>query len=230
MSQSVSFDRLQAVLFDMDGLIVDTEPIHFEAFRTYMSRFGVDMPETMMSDFIGYSDVENLTDLKAKYKVEEPLDRMVAERRAIYRELIKTLPIKVFPGFWEFSAAARAQGMKQAVVSSAAAEQVEIVLARLFDTRPDDGPPARYFDAIVSGDDVEHNKPAPDVYLEGAKRLSVPPALCLALEDSPPGARSASTAGMLVVAVPNEYTRGLSFSGVQAVVGSLDGVREYLDW
>ncbi len=230
MSQSVSSDRLRAVLFDMDGLIVDTEPIHFAAFRTYMSRFGVDMPESMMAEFIGYSDVENLMDLKEKYKVEESLDRMVIERRAIYLELVKTLPIKVFPGFWEFSAKARERGLKLAVVSSASAEQVKIVLSRLFEHRPQEGPPARYFDAIVTGDDVEHNKPAPDVYLEGARRLSIAPEHCLALEDSPPGVKSASTAGMFVVAIPNEYTCKLSFPGAQAVVDSLEGAREYLDW
>lgn len=230
MPHSVSFDRLQAVLFDMDGLIVDTEPIHFEAFRTYMRKLGVEMPESMMADFIGYTDVENLTDLKARYNVEEPLDSMVAKRRAIYLELVKTSPMKVFPGFWEFSEAARGQGMKQAVVSSAAAEQVKVVLDRLFEARPEDGPPARYFDAIVTGDDVQHNKPAPDIYLEGAKRLSVPPALCLALEDSPPGVESAASAGMLVVVIPNEYTRGLAFPGAQAVVDSFDLAREYLDW
>jgi len=228
VSHSVSSDRLQAVLFDMDGLIVDTEPIHFAAFREYMGRFGVDLPESVMPEFIGFSEDENLRDLKAKYRLDEPLEAMVAVRRAIYLELVRTSPIEVFAGFWEFSAAARERGMKQAVVSSAAAVQVEIVLRRLFEMRPELAPPEAYFDAIVSGDDVARNKPAPDIYLEGAKRLDVPPALCLALEDSPPGAQSAAAAGMLVVAVPNKYTEGLSFPGAQAIVPSLREAFEYL--
>lgn len=234
MSHSVSFDRLRAVLFDMDGLIVDTEPIHFAAFREYMRRHGVELPESVMSELIGYTEQDNLRDLKGKYGIAAPLEEMIAERRDVYLELVRTLPIEVFPGFWEFSATARERGMKQAVVSSAAAVQVEIVLHRLFNelagTRPHGNSAQAHFDAVVTGDDIARNKPAPDIYLEGARRLAVPPALCLALEDSPPGAQSAAAAGMLVVVVPNRYTQGLSFPGAQGMVPSLEAAMGYLDW
>lgn len=230
MSHSVSFDRLRAVVFDMDGLMVDTEPIHFAAFREYMRRHEVELPESVMPEFIGFSEQDNLRDLKTKYGLDEPLQAMIADRRAIYLELIRTLPIEVLPGFWEFTAAARARGMKQAVVSSAAAVQVEVVLRRLLETKPALGGPEGYFDAIVTGDDVTRNKPAPDIYLEGARRLGVPPALCLALEDSPPGAQSAAAAGMIVVAVSNRYTEGLAFPGAQGIAPSLQAAMGYLDW
>lgn len=226
----MSFDRLHAVLFDMDGLIVDTEPIHFAAFREYMRRHGVELPESVMSELIGYTEQDNLRELKARYQIGAPLEPMIAERREIYLELVRTLPIEVFPGFWEFSATARERGMKQGVVSSAAAAQVEVVLGRLFEGRADLGSPSGYFNAVVSGDDIARNKPAPDIYLEGARRLGVPPALCLALEDSPPGAQAAAAAGMLVVAVPNRYTQGLSFPGAQGVAASLEDAKGYLDW
>jgi beta-phosphoglucomutase-like phosphatase (HAD superfamily) len=227
VSHSLCFDQIHAVLYDMDGLIVDTEPIHFQAFRRYMRQFDIDLPESVMPDFIGYTELDNLRDLKRKYELDTPLEDMVARRRAIYLDLIHTSSIEVFPGFWEFSADARERGLKQAVVSSAAADQVEAVLGRLFEGRSD-GPAGSYFDAIVTGDDIERNKPAPDIYLEGAKQLDVPAALCLALEDSPPGAQSAASAGMMVVAVPNEYTRGLAFPGAMAVVDSLHSARPYL--
>ncbi len=243
---------LRAVLFDMDGLIVDTEPIHFAAFKEIMRHYGVDLPESVMPEFIGYTEQDNLRDLKAKYEIAEPLDALVEARRVIYLELVRTLPIEVFPGFWELSAAVRERGMKQAVVSSAARVQVEIVLGRLFAEQGQAGSgsagfslqngqaeacpypmsqsPLAYFDAIVSGDDVTQNKPAPDIYLEGARKLSLPPTDCLALEDSPPGVQSATAAGMTVIAVPNKYTRELTFPGALAVVPSLDAVREYLGW
>jgi len=230
VSHSVSFDRLRAVVFDMDGLMVDTEPIHFAAFREYMRRHEVELPESVMPEFIGFSEQDNLRDLKTKYGLDEPLQAMIADRRAIYLELIRTLPIEVLPGFWEFTAAARARGMKQAVVSSAAAVQVEVVLRRLLETKPALGGGEGYFDAIVTGDDVTRNKPAPDIYLEGARRLGVPPALCLALEDSPPGAQSAAAAGMIVVAVSNRYTEGLAFPGAQGIAPSLQAAMGYLDW
>jgi beta-phosphoglucomutase-like phosphatase (HAD superfamily) len=229
MTEPVPLPELEAVLFDMDGLIVDTEPVHFQAFREYMKKHGVDMPESMMADFIGLPEADNLRDLKAEYDLDAPLEQMVAERRVIYLDLIRTLPLRVFSGFWEFSAAVRERGLKQAVVSSAPQEQVEIVLSRLFEGRPD-GPAADHFDGIVTGDDIRHNKPAPDIYLEGAKRVGVAPDRCLALEDSPPGAQSAISAGTTAIAIPNEYTANLSFPGVTALLPSLDAAREYLNW
>jgi len=229
MTQPLPLPTLEAVLFDMDGLIVDTEPIHFQAFKQYMKQHGVDMPESMMTDFIGLPEADNLLDLKAKFRLDASLEQMVAERRVIYLDLIRTQALRVFPGFWEFSAAARERGLKQAVVSSAPQEQVEIVLSRLFEGRPD-GPPTSYFDGIVTGDDIHHNKPAPDIYLEGAKRVGIAPDRCLALEDSPPGAQSAVLAGMTAIAIPNEYTERLDFPAVAAVLPSLDAAREYLGW
>ena len=158
---------IRAVLFDMDGLIVDTEPIHFKAFRAYMARHGIEMPESMMPQFLGYTEEDNLRDLKAEYELDTPLEEMVADRGAVYLDLIRSEPLKVLPGFWDLSAEVRRRGLKQAVVSSANGRQVEIVLGRLFEERPGDESPASHFDAIVTGDDIENNKPAPDIYLLG---------------------------------------------------------------
>jgi beta-phosphoglucomutase-like phosphatase (HAD superfamily) len=220
---------VQAVLFDMDGLMVDTEPIHFLAFRAYTRKFGIDLPESMMPAFVGYSEAENLADIKRAYRIEEPLEEMVAERRAIYLQLISTEPILPFPGFWELTAEARRRGLKQAVVSASAAEQVEIILRRLFEARPDQGRPERYFDAIVTGDDVSQSKPAPDLYLLAAERLGLPPAACLVFEDTPPGVASAVAAGMTAIAVRNRYSQDLDFPGAQVVIDSLLEAPRYLD-
>lgn len=220
---------IQAVLFDMDGLIVDTEPIHFRAFRIYMREFGIDMPESMMPDLLGYTEEDNLRDLKAKYNLDTPLEEMVARRGAIYLQLLRTAPLLIFPGFWELSEEVHRRGMKQAVVSSANGEQVKIALGRLFEQQPDKGSPDDYFDAIVTGDDITSNKPNPDIYLLAAERLGLSPADCLALEDTPPGVRSAAAAGMQVLAVPNEYSRGLEFPAASATLHSLADAVQHLD-
>lgn len=212
---------IRAVLYDMDGLMVDTEPIHFKAFRAYMRRFGVEMPESFMASFVGYTEADNLNDLKREYGIEKPVQEMVAERRAVYLELIRTEPIIPFPGFWEASQEARRRGFKQAVVSSSIREQVKVILRRLFEAHPEYGNPESYFDAIVTGDDVTRHKPAPDIYLLAAERLGLPPADCLVLEDTPPGVAAAAEAGMIAIAVTNEYSRELEFPGARAVVGSL---------
>ncbi len=220
---------IKAVLFDMDGLIVDTEPIHFLAFRGMMRQYGHEIDDSLMPSFVGFPEADNIRDLKRVYHLDAPSEEMASRRYALFMKLIRVEPFDVFPGFWELSEEVKRRGLRQAVVSSSTAEQIEVILGRLFQTRPELTPPQAYFDAIVSGDDIRHSKPAPDIYLLAAERLSVAPAECLVFEDTPPGAKAAVTAGMNAVAVPNQYTKGLEFPGAQGAIGSLCEASPYLD-
>lgn len=234
---------IRALLFDMDGLILDTEPIHFLAFRAFLRAFGFDLPESAMGDFVGYDEIENIRDLKEEHHLPGTPEELVARRRAIYLELVSTEPLRVFPGFWELSEAARRSGLKQGVVSSSIRPQVEIPLRRMLEDRASEirssrtsgGPrhndtrdPWQYFDVIVTGDDVSTPKPAPDPYRLAVQRLGLAPDECVAFEDTPPGVASAAAAGVTVYAVPNEYSRHLRFPGAQAVLGSLADALEML--
>lgn len=220
---------IQAVLFDMDGLIVDTEPIHFKAFKAVMREYGHEIPESLMSQLVGYPEADNIADLRRIYEMEAPAEEIASRRHRLFMEFIRVDPIRVFPGFWEFSGEVRRRGLQQAVVSSSTAEQVAIILGRLFGERGGVGAPECYFDAIVNGDEVANNKPASDIYLLAAEQLGAPSAACLALEDTPAGVRSAAGAGMTVLAVPNDYSRGLEFPGAAAALGSLEEAAGYLD-
>ena len=220
---------IQAVLFDMDGLMVDTEPIHFQAFRAMMGEYGCEIAEDLMPGFVGFPEADNIRDLKRIYHLNVSPQEMAARRYAIFMQLIRTEPFSVFPGFWERSEEARRRGLKLAVVSSSTAEQVEVILRRLFATRPELGAPEGYFQAIVTGDDITRNKPAPDIYLLAGERLAVRPGRCLVFEDTPPGVESAVAAGMIAVGVPNDYSRNLDFPGARAVIGSLLEAAPYLD-
>ena len=220
---------IQAVLFDMDGLIVDTEPIHFKAFKGMMREYGHEIPESLMAKLVGYPEADNIRDLKVMYKMDAPAEEMASRRYGLFMQLIRVEPIPVFPGFWEFSEELRRRGLKQAVVSSSTAEQVEVILRRLFEEHANEGSHESHFDAVVTGDDIANNKPSPDIYLEAARRLEAPPAECLALEDTPAGVEAAAAAGMQVLAVPNDYSRGLEFPGAAATLGSLKDALNYVE-
>jgi len=220
---------IRAVLFDMDGLMVDTEPIHFEAFRQMMCEYGHELDDSVMASLVGFPEGDNIRDLRRMYQVDAPECEMASRRYRIFMQLIQTEPFDVFTGFWESAEEVRRRGLRQAVVSSSTAEQIKVILGRLFQTRPELGRPESYFDAIVTGDDISRNKPAPDIYLLTAERLGLSPAECLVLEDSPPGVQAAVAAGMTAIAVPNKYSEELRFPGAHMVVKSLAEVIHYLD-
>jgi len=216
---------IRAVLFDLDGLIIDSEPIHFQAFRGFMQNHEVELPESVMPEFIGYHEIENIRWLKEHYDLPQPLEELVLERRGVYAHLLATADLPVLPGFWELSAEAKRRGLKQAVVSSSVRPQVELPLRRLLDGSD----PHRYFDAILTGDDVTHTKPAPDIYLLALEQLGVPASEAIAFEDTPAGVTSAATAGIAVYAVPNEYTRELQFPEARAIFSTLTDALPLLD-
>jgi beta-phosphoglucomutase-like phosphatase (HAD superfamily) len=218
----------QAVLFDMDGLIVDTEPLHFRAFQTLMAKRGVALHEDIMGDLVGYDHIVNLRDFKVQYNLDEPLEPMLDERQALYEEIILTQPVLPMAGFWEAGEACRRLGIKRAIVSSSVQRQVDMVLGRLFEHAPNGEKYLSYFDDIVCGDQVAETKPAPDLYRSAAQRLGLAPVQCLALEDTPVGVQAANAAGVPCIAVPSIYVKVELFSGQLATLGSLREVIPYL--
>lgn len=222
-----SYTAPKALLLDLDGLIVDTEPLHQQAFQVVMRRRGIELPPDIMGSLIGYDQVTNLRDLKRIYGLQESVDDLLIERMQVYEDLVLTEPIPVLAGFWELDHRARELGLKRAVVSSSTFRQVHVVLSRLLEgTECADY--RRFFDHVLTGDDVAQTKPAPDLYLLALERLGVTAAECLALEDSPVGLTAAVTAGIRCLAVPSQYARVQEFAGQLAVLDSLHEAVPYL--
>lgn len=184
---------LAAVLFDMDGLLVDTEPLWLETETEVMGRLGAPWTPQDQEALLGGSMERTVSYLLAKATRPAPprtvarwmLDGMLERTRA-GRVVIR-------PGAREIVAAVAAAGVPYALVTSSQRTFAEAVLEAT-------GLP---FPVTVCGEDVAMTKPAPDPYLLAAKLLDVDPADCVALEDSPNGAASAGAAGCRVVAVPS---------------------------
>jgi HAD superfamily hydrolase (TIGR01509 family) len=208
----------RALLFDMDGLIVDSEPLWFEVEREFARARGGEWTEALGMQCIGQGLASTLRVMHASFgfPVDVPRDTSVIVELFVAR--VTELTLKA--GFEDLLAEARSRGVPRALASSSARRLVDATLAR-FALR-------ERFDAVVTGDCVAHPKPAPDIFLEAARRLGVPPAECVVLEDSLAGVRAAHAAGMRVIAVPERAAPGEMTALADAVVGDLHAARALL--
>lgn len=186
--------QFQAVFFDMDGLMFDTERLYGSLWLKYGPQFGI--PITPQE--IGLLRGRNAEDCRAvflqRFGSDAPYDEILtAMHREFSERISRHLP--VLPGLFEILSFLQAQKIFTAVVSSTNKASVErcLQLAKI----------RHYFDALICGDMVEHSKPEPDIYLLSAQTFGLSPARCLVLEDSYNGVRAGHAAGCFTIMIPN---------------------------
>jgi HAD superfamily hydrolase (TIGR01509 family) len=207
---------LGALIFDFDGLILDTETCTYEATAAIFAEHGQELDLTWWHSILGTAHHPHWSDVLAE-RLGRPMDRdaLVAQREERRLKSLGALP--PCAGVVELLDAAAAEHVPTAVASSSRLDWVGGHLDRL-------GLRSR-FTAVITRDDVDDDaartKPAPDLFLVAADRLAVEPGRCVVLEDSPNGIAGARAAGMVVVAVPGPMTAGLDLSAADLVVPSL---------
>jgi len=205
-----------AVLFDFDGVLVDTEMAIYQAWRRTFLAHGHDLPLELYtrcigSDFDTWSPKTHLEELTGRAFDWHQLD---ASRQAeIHRDLADAGPM---PGAAELLASCAARGIPRAVVSSSSHAWVDGWLGNLG--------LSQYIPLTICRGDAPRIKPAPDLFLEAARQLDVAPGDCLVIEDSANGLDAATAAGMTTWIVPNDVTGGLDFSKAARVLDSLHEV------
>jgi HAD superfamily hydrolase (TIGR01509 family) len=207
----------QAVIFDMDGLLVDSEPVWAVAEGAMMTARGLTTDPEIQRKLVGMRMRDFLGGMRTAYNMTDSLDTLSQE---ITARMIALIPDEVVPrpGALELLDYLHARGIPCAIASSS---PMAIIDATVASHRW-----AHYFQTHISGDDVQHGKPAPDIYLEAARRLGTAPENCLSLEDSPNGARAAVAAGTVCYAVPDSsHTTPAAFASITPyVVASLHDV------
>lgn len=185
---------IQGVLFDMDGLMFDTEPLWGASWQPALARFGLTYKDGLDEDARGTAG-ENLRAVVRRYYGPDcPVEGILAAFDEIaHQKFLEPVPKK--PGLDALLAWLDGQGIPMGVVSSSS----EAVIRRNLDNWR----LGRYFRVIVAGEMVARSKPAPDAFLLGAERLGVPPARCLVLEDSHNGVRAGAAGGFVTVMVPD---------------------------
>jgi len=188
---------IEAFIFDMDGLLVDSEPLAAKAMDDFLRRYGFDRRAEIHEQLLGRRLPEALAIVKAGYEMEDPLEELIARYGEM--RLAALRGVAPMPGAAEIIAFGRAAGMKLALATSGMRTHADLSLAETG--------LAGLFDAEVTGDEVTKGKPAPDLFLLAAERLGVDPAACIVFEDAPAGVMAAKAAEMRVVAVPSEINR-----------------------
>ncbi|AZQ32968.1 HAD family phosphatase [Streptomyces cyaneochromogenes] len=183
-----------SVIFDLDGTLVDSEPNYFEAGRDTLAEHGV--PGFTWADherYVGISTLETVTLWKREYGLRASVDELLAAKNRRYLELART-STRAYPQMREFVELLASEGVPMGVASGSSPEAITAILAG---TGLD-----AHLRTVVSADEVDRGKPAPDVFLEAARRLGAVPGDCVVLEDAAPGAAAAHAAGMRCIAIP----------------------------
>lgn len=183
-----------AVIFDMDGLMIDSERVSLACWGQAADEFGLGLDEAVFLRMVGLGDRDSHALLRAQGIEDSVIDAVAVRCHDLYEARTQTgLPLR--PGILELLELLKAHAIPRAVATTTRQPRAgrKLAAAGLLP----------YFDAVITSGDVARPKPAPDIYLLAAQRLGQAPERCLALEDSPAGTRAALAAGMTVIQVPD---------------------------
>ena len=187
--------KIEAVVFDMDGLMLDTEPLYKMAWQRASADVGYELDDVSYTRLVGRPTGDCEAALRAQFGSEFPLDRFRVRWPELWQAGVAEAGIATKPGLFELLAFLDQRGLRLGVATSSEAEYAEFSLRSA-------GLAGR-FAVVVTGDQVTRGKPAPDIYVEAAARLRVKPERCVALEDSEAGILAASGAGMIALLIPD---------------------------
>ncbi|OGF44828.1 MAG: hypothetical protein A2231_12605 [Candidatus Firestonebacteria bacterium RIFOXYA2_FULL_40_8] len=214
---NVKWNDIDAVIFDMDGVLTDSEPLINEAAITALKEYGVSAKEEDFLPFVGAGDEKYIAGVAEKYGLKYKSE-MKARMYELYFELLPK-KIKSFPGVKELLSALKKAGKKIAVASSADRIKVEANLNGI-------GLALSVFDQVVTGDDITRKKPDPEIFLIAAKKLNIPPEKCCVIEDAVNGVEASKAAGMKCIAITNSFSsEKLSEKNPDRIVNSLLEIR-----
>jgi pseudouridine-5'-monophosphatase len=206
--------RATHVIYDMDGVLLDTECFYTEVTRAILGRYGKDYDWSIKGQLIGRPELDSARHLVAALDLPITAEQYLEERRAGLARLMPTC--EAMPGARELARALHERGVGQAVATSSTSAMFALKTERHRDW-------FTMFSAVVLGDDprLRRGKPAPDIFFLAAEDLGADPARCVVIEDSPVGIEAAHAAGMQAIAVPHPEMDRTRFGRAELIVASL---------
>lgn len=213
--------RPAAVIFDMDGLMLDTEPLAARAWTDAAAAMGIGFDHAVTASLVGRNFPDCRALILAHHGADYPVDGLMRAWHAAYDAIVAREGITLKPGLPELLAWLDQTGIRKAVATSTRRSRAQAKLARVA--------LADRFDALCGGDEPARGKPAPDIFLLAAERLAVAAADCVVLEDSEPGIRGAIAAGMTPLLVPDNAEPAATLAALAPLrFDDLHGVRVHL--
>lgn len=190
---------IKAIIFDMDGVVINSEPLGQRANTELFSQLGIEVPESVYRTFVGTAPYNNMQKLKQLYDIPLAFADLVALRSEIYFGLFDTAEdLQLMPGFLDLIDRLKAKGVIAILATSSYREKI----AKVFDKFP--GLPGCFVD-VVSGEDFEFTKPDPSIFIEAVKRTGFDKSQCVIIEDSTNGIQAAKVAGVYCIAYKTEH-------------------------
>ncbi|ANJ56715.1 Phosphorylated carbohydrates phosphatase [Pseudomonas fluorescens] len=211
---------IKAVIFDMDGVLIDSEPLYMEQERHSCARHGVLLDKTKLSRFVGTTQRYMWSAIKNEYGLTEPLNCLMAQHQRQVIHAMSSESLSPMPGTQTLITTLKQAGISCAVASSSPSELVEVILhgTKL----------RRFFNDVICGDDVTQSKPDPEIFLLAAKRLGIAPGSCLVIEDSTHGISAAKAANMFCIGLLNPNSGQQDLSAADLCVHNHDEIRQWL--
>lgn len=209
---------VKAVIFDMDGVIIDSEPIQSKSWELLLKERSIEpiLKKNGLIHEVGPTDNSSYTEILERHGINlEELEDIKIRRREIFVNLFKK-EVDPNPGFNELIKFLKEKKIKLAVASNRLIDYVHLML--------DCVKAKKFFETIISPDSKVKRKPAPDIYLKTASNLGVKPEFCLAIEDSETGVVSAKSAGMKCIALITKWTKNHDLSKADRIVNSLKDI------
>lgn len=205
---------ITSIIFDMDGVLIDSQPMHYTADEITLEHFGVAADRRLLERYAGTTNPDRYQSFKELFHMPQTVDEMVGFREKAIMDYVQAHALKAIDGVAGLLESIRAAGLKTAVASSSSYDYIYVVLHKLG--------LAPYFDHVVSGEDMKKGKPAPDIFLKTATVLNSLPESCVVIEDSGNGVLAANRAGMKVVGFVNPSSGQQDLSTATLVVDRFD--------